>query len=338
MPLVKGRNGFYIASGTFRFYVPLYSMPNSAPVREAASVIAQEFLVDEPCSLAVDVPGTYIQLRPGPQKDRVEVDISVAGCSSDEAEDILDRMKMGTQQMKDTIRVYSNGDRSDAEWWRWVRTLEVDIQVDIRLPARLEAEIRAPGGAIDVADLNGHVDLQVMGGPCRAENLEGTLDIRAESSDVTVHGFQGDQLLARAAVGSLELDDIDADTVTLRSVAAPISLTDVHGPTTITANSTSVNVKNLTGPCTARCQGGTLSYVGSPTAETELTVVGSTLDVALPSSHGADLTMTGDTLTLDDDFDFDGERTQHQIEGTIGSGGPPLTLRAIGGSVECLPS
>lgn len=313
-------------------------MSHSAPPQDAVSVIAQEFLVDEPCSVAVDVPYAHVRMRPGPANDRVEVEISVSGCSSDRAEDILNRMQVGTQQMKDTVSVYGNGDQSDAVWWRWIRQLDVTVHVDLRLPPHVEADVHVPGGQIDIADLQGHVDLKVMGGTCLAENLEGTLDVRAESSDVTIDGFSGEQVIARVAVGSLTVDDVTVNTMTLRSVAAPLSITNVEGSTSVTANSTSVEIQTLEGPLTARSQGGDLSYTGTPTHETELTVVGSTLSLRLPSDHDADLTMIGDTVALDEAFSFEGDRTDHEITGLLNEGGPPLTLHTPGGTARCRPS
>jgi DUF4097 and DUF4098 domain-containing protein YvlB len=202
----------------------------------------------------------------------------------------------------------------------------------------VEADLRVPGGEIDIADLEGHVDLKVMGGPCRTKNLKGTLDIRAESSDVSIEGFSGDQVIARVAVGSLTVHDVQADMITLRSVAGPVTLTNVEGSTSVTANSTSVEIESLNGPLTARSQGGDLSYTGPPTHETELTVVGSTLTVSLPSDHPADLTMLGDTLSLNEAFAFEGDRAEHEITGSLNDGGSPLTLRAIGGTAHCRPS
>ena len=313
-------------------------MPSSAPPREAVSVIAQEFIVDDPCALSVDVPGAHTRLRPGPQNDRVEVEISVTGCPPDEAEDILDRMQVGTHQMKDTVRVYSNAeiDRSDAEWWRWVRSLDVAIHVDLRLPSRIEAELRVPGGDVDLADLQGEMDVSVMGGACRVENVSGTLNVRAESSDVTIKGFSGDELVARVAVGALTVEDAEADTITVRSVAGPMTLAAVRGPTTVTAKSAAVELHDVDGPCTADVRGGSLTYEGTPQDEIELRGVGSSINALVPSSHGADLTMAGPTLSLADAFAFEGEQTEHEIDGTLNGGGPSLRLRATGGgTVHC---
>jgi hypothetical protein len=310
-------------------------MPNSAPPREAVSVIAQEFLVDDPCAISVSVPGAHTRLRSGTETGRAEVNISVTGCSPEKAEAILDRMKVGTRQMKDTVRVYSDGNRSRAEWWRWIRTLDVTLHVDVRVPSRVEAEIRAPGGEIEVAGLEGHLDLKVMGGPCHVEDVTGTLDLRAESSDVTIQGVSGDELVARVAVGALTVEDVQADTVTVRSVAAPLTLSSVEGATTVTARSAPVTLQNVPGPCTARVRGGSLSYDGTPTDEVTLEVVGASLDATLPSTHGAALTMTGPALVLDDAFAFEGERTDSEIDGTLNDGGPSVTLQAISGEIHC---
>lgn len=310
-------------------------MPNSAPPREAVSVIAQEFLVDDPCALSVAVPGSHTRLQAGPESGRAEVNISVTGCSPEEAAEILNRMDVGTHQMKDTIRVYSDGDRSHAEWWRWVRTLDVTLHVDVRVPSRVEAEIRAPGGKIEVAGLEGHLDLKAMGGPCHIENVDGTLDLRAESSDVSIHGFSGDEFVARVAVGALSVSDVQADTVTVRSVAAPLTLSSVEGVTTVTARSAPVTLNDVPGPCSAHARGGSLDYNGTPADEVDLEVVGAALDATLPSTHGAALTMSGPTLSLSDAFGFEGERTETEIDGTLNGGGPPLTLSAISGEVSC---
>lgn len=310
-------------------------MSEPAPPQDAVSVIDQEFIVDEPCPVAVDVPRASVHLRPGTDPDRARVSVAVSGCPPDEAEAILDRMGINTQQVKDTVRVSCEGGPAPVDWWRWVRTLDVSLHVEMLLPPRVEADLRVPGGEALVTDLSGEVDLKVMGGACRAEALEGTLNIRAESSSVTVSDFSGEELVARVAVGSLSLEDVDADTMTFRSVAAPLQLSNVHGPASVTANSTEVHLEAVDGPWTVHSQGGPVVFDGPPTADTELTVVGSTLEVRLPTDHAAQLSMTGPSLHLDDAFPFEGERTEHAIEGTLNGGGPALDARAIGGSGDC---
>jgi hypothetical protein len=310
-------------------------MSDPAPPQDAVSVIDQEFIVDEPCPVAVNVPRAFVHLRPGSDPERARVSVAVSGCPPDEAEATLDRMGISTQQVKDTLRVGPDGGAAPADWWRWVRTLDVSFHVELRLPPQVEADLRVPGGEALVSDLSGEVDLKVMGGACRAEALEGTLKVRAESTEVTIADFSGDELTARVAVGALTLRDVEADALTLRSVAAPLRLSDVRGPASVTANSTEVQVEAVEGPWTIHSQGGPIVFDGPPTAETEMAVVGATLEVHLPSDHGAQLSMTGPRLRLDDQFAFEGERTEHAIEGTLNGGGPRLDARAVGGSGVC---
>lgn len=322
----------------YPFRVRYARMSRLAPPRDAVSVIAQKFPVNAPCSVSVCVPAARIRLRPSPERDQIEVDISVTGCSSEKATDILNRMEVGTHQMKDTVRVYSDTDneRFDAEWWRWVRTLDVAIHVDLHLPSPVEAEIRAPGGEVDAANLTGDVDVSVTGGPCRAENMEGTLDIQAHSSDVSILGFSGHEITARVAVGPLTVEDADAETVTVQSVSGTLTLASIRANTTVATKSAPVNLEDISGPCTAHVQGGDLTYEGTPTDDIELRGVGTTIDALLPSDHGATLSMTGARLSVADAFTFEGDRSEHEIEGTLNGGGPSVQLHATGGgAVRC---
>lgn len=310
-------------------------MSHSAPPQDAVSVLTQEFLVGDPCSIAVDVPGAVATLRPGADTGHVEINVSVAGCPPEEAERVLDRLDIGTHQQKDTVRVSSDADCSTAEWWHWLRTLDITLLVDLQCPDRVRANLSIPGGEVDIAHLEGHFDLDVMGSPCHVQHLTGSLDIRAESSDVTIEQFAGEDLLARVAAGRLTVSDVEADTITLRSVDAPVTLQRATGETSVTANSTPVTIEALSGPCTARGRGGTLHYHGCPSADTDLSSIGGVLDVTLPADCAVDLTMTATSPVLDDAFPFEGDRFEEEIVGTLNGGGPSLHLHTRGAPLRC---
>lgn len=313
-------------------------MSQSAPPKDATSVITQEFFVDAPCPLSIDVPGAVTHLRPGSASDRAEVQLSVSGCSPEDAEQLFDRLQLDARQAKGTVQVVSDLTRTDTEWWRWIRTFDGTLHVEVTCPSRVEADLTIPGGELDIADLAGEFSLSVMGTPCRLVNLEGDLTLRGESSDVTLENCTGTDILARVAVGSLTLTDVAAETLTLRSVAAPVSVTNCEGETTITTRSAPVTIDGLEGSCTVNSRGGSVRYEGCPTAETTLEAVGAPLTTLLPLSCDADLTMTGATMTLDEAFSFEGERTDKEIAGILNKGGPPLRLSSTGGLVECRPS
>ena len=120
----------------------------------AVQVMAQEFRVDDRCQLFVTVPGARTRLRPGASNDRVEVTVSVSGCEHGEAQTVLDRLRLTTRQVKDTVRVQTDvhPQELDARWWAWVRQSQAKVHLDIHLPASADAEVRVPGGSIDALD------------------------------------------------------------------------------------------------------------------------------------------------------------------------------------------
>jgi hypothetical protein len=254
---------------------------------------------------------------------------------SAQANDIVDRRNISTQQKKGTVRVCSGADQTDAAWWRWMRTRSTALYLDVLLPSPTEVDVRMPGGSLDAAGLHGSFHIEAVGSPVEARNLHGPLTILAERSDVSVADCDGESISATVAAGRLAVEDTRADAITLRSASAPLTARRLSGAVDVRTRGGTATLTGITGPCTARAQGAPLHYTGRPSDDTTLTVVGTALSTALPADCGAALTMEGPSLTLDDALSFEGERGAERIEGRLAGGGPALTLRAPQGRVAC---
>jgi hypothetical protein len=307
---------------------------------EAVQVMAQEFKVDTRCRLFVTVPGARTRLRPGASNDRIEVTVSVSGCKKGQAQTVLDRLRLTTRQVKDTVRVQTDVRQQelDARWWAWVRRNRATIHLDVRLPTSADADVRVPGGTIDASDIDGSLKLEVSGGSIHADGLQGSLDVRAYSSDVTVEWFDGSTLDLLVSSGSLTARRIDATAVSVRASAAPVTLDRVYGPVEVTANGAGATLREIHGRLTAEVQGGPLTLDGAPADGSKLVAYGSPLQVSLPGSLSADLRMEGAEVTLDDTFSFEGDREPRLVAGHLNDGGPSLSLRAVQGAIHCRPS
>ena len=309
-------------------------MPPSPPP-DTASVLAQSFEVDTPCRIQIDMPGVHTRLRPAKAEERIHVRLDVAEGASAQADQILDRLDISTQQKKGTVRVYSGADRTDAAWWRWLRTRSAALHLDVQLPTPTEANVLVPGGSLDAADLNGTFHFEAMGSPVQVRNLHGQLTVLAESSDVEITDCEGESVSATVAAGQLTVADTQADTITLRSASAPLTARRLSGTLDVQVNGGAATLDTIRGACTARAEGAPLDYTGCPSNDTTLTVVGTTLSTALPPDCGLTLTMEGPDLTLDNALRFEGEHDSEIIKGTLAGGGPSLSLRAPQGRVEC---
>ena len=302
---------------------------------DAVPVMNQEFRVDRRCQLFVDVPGARVRMRRGSQEDRVAVGVSVADTSSATANAVLDRLQLTTRQVKDTVRVRTADRVQDAEYWHWLRSNEATVYVEIDLPRNTDADVRAPGGAIDAEGLHGNVVIDASACPVRAAGVEGVLRISAKASAVEVDSFDGQELDVEVMGASLALAGIRADDVTLRSFGGSVRARDVSGRLRISAHGSPVRLAGVDAPLHVEVQGAELTVDGVPSSGADLRAFGASIRASLARSLSADVVLLGDAVDLDRSLPFQGKREPRRVEGRLNDGGPDVLVRATRGRVEC---
>lgn len=285
--------------------------------------------------LEIDVPGAHVQLRPHDEDDRVHIRGFVPNIPSETARTRFDRKGIATFQSGDQLHLFGDPLSTDVEDWRWRHTHRTAVHLDIRLPPNLDVMAQTPGGSVDAADLSGTIDLTVRGGSATTMQMNGPLKVQGGGGSLTIRDCAESTLDLQWTAGPVTLEQIAGPSTSLHAASAPSTLQDLHGSVDLTVHGAPLTLRNLDGPCEATVRGGTLTYHGAPTEHTALTTVGGSLQSHLPPSHAASLTLTGDQVTLDEAFPFDGKRTAHRIEGTLNGGGPRLRLHAIQGTAHC---
>lgn len=305
---------------------------------EAVQVMAQEFKIDTRCRLFVHVPGARASLRPGAGDNRVEVTVSVSGCERGAAQNVLDRLRLSTRQVKDTVRVETDvqEQQSNPRWWAWVReSTSATVHLDIRLPPSADTSIRVPGGALEASDLNGELTVRLAGGSLHAEGLRGALDVQAPASDVLIEWFDGSTMDVEVSAGSLTARRVNASAVRVQAAAAPVTLDRVYAATDVVVHGAAATLRDVRGRLSAQVHGAPLHLEGAPADGSVLSVYGAPLTATMPSSWTGDLTVEGSPISLDDPLSFEGEHTPDRLSGTVNGGGSSLTLRAIRDAVRC---
>lgn len=302
---------------------------------DAVPVMNQEFRVDRRCQLFVEVPGARIRMRRGTHEDRVAVGVSVANTSSETANAVLDRLKLTTRQVKDTVRVRSAERVQDADYWRWLRSNDATVYLEIDLPRDTDADVRAPGGAIDAEGLHGNVVIDASACPVRAANVEGVLRISAKASAVHVEGFDGRELDIETMSSELTLSRATAEDITIRAFSGSVDVSQVQGRLRISAHGSPVHLEAVEAPLRAEVQGAELTVDGVPSSGADLQTFGASIRASLARSLSADVVLMGDVVDLDRSLPFHGEREPRRVEGRLNDGGPDVLVRATRGRVEC---
>lgn len=285
--------------------------------------------------LEIDVPGTHVQLRPHDEGDRVHIRGFVPNTPSETARSRFDQKGIATVQSGTRLHLFGDRPSTEVEDWRWRRTQRTAVHLDVRLPPNLDVVAQTPGGSVNAANLSGAIDLSVRGGSATTMQMSGPLTVQGGGGPLTIRDCAESPLDLQWTAGSVTLEQIAGPSTSLHAVSAPSTLQDLRGSVDLTVHGAPLTLRDLDGPCEATVQGGTLTYHGAPTQHTALTTVGGSLQSHLPPSHAAALTLTGDQVTLDEAFPFDGQRTTNRIEGTINGGGPRLRLHAVQGTAHC---
>lgn len=189
----------------------------------------------------------------------------------------------------------------------------------IRAPRQtLVDRVVSSNGSVRVHDMTAAARVHTSNGPIRIENVKGGVD--AETSN-----------------GQIELD----------SVTGRLSLHTSNGR---------IRAEELTGPCDAETSNGsvTLRYKDVPDGSVHVHTSNGSVDLTMEQSpkggvraetSNGSITMElpGNTAarvnaqtsqTISSDFDIDGDREKHHLEGNIGAGGPLIELTTHNGGIR----
>jgi len=315
-------------------YSPHAMQERSVP-SDAIPVMNQEFRVNRACRLDVRVPGARLRLRHGDDDNRVVVSVAVAGCTSDEANEILDRLNLSTRQVQDKVQVTAREPERDAAYWSWMRSDKTTLYIDMKLPSNTDAEISAPSGEIDADGLHGDIDLIASSCPVQLSNVRGQLRVTAHGKPVTIKQFEGSELVVTSTGALVSISGVRSDVLALRATAGRLSVRNVNGRVDIEANGSNVTLIDIDGPIRGDLQASPATIDGIPRSQVDLRATGGPIVASVEPSFGANVVLEGRPVELDPSIAFSGDIEESRAEGRFNGGGEALLLRAVPGTVRC---
>jgi DUF4097 and DUF4098 domain-containing protein YvlB len=232
----------------------------------------------------------------------------------------------GTPELRDAIKI-DIVNTPDSVHVRTVRPSErhgnMGAKYVIKVPRKIELErITSSNGGIRVNDTEGPARLRSSNGVIHATNLKGTLDVQTSNGGIEVMDLDGPAVLktsngrvhAEGVRGSLEASTSNGGiTVHLAKAEGgrPVKLDTSNGSIDLTMDNHNQN------------------DVYASTSNAGITV-------HMPPSIAARLRAHTSNGSISSDFDVkvQGQISKHNLEGTIGEGGPVLDLSTSNGSIH----
>lgn len=255
--------------------------------------------------------------------------INVTGTSSNEVE-VKMIVKRGRNFLTPSdedlsdyeITIIRDGDRivaeatSDRSGWSGLfgSSRNISISFDVSVPEGATVDGRTSGGSISVANLHNQVNMRTSGGSVKAENVSGNTDLRTSGGSITLAGVAG-VMNARTSGGSIRVSDL-------------------MGEAELRTSGGSIRLENIAAKLTARTSGGNIrAHLVEFSDDVSLRTSGGSIRIDMPYTQNYDLELRGGRVDTEL-HNFTGQAERNRINGKIGEGGPLLSARTSGSSVQ----
>lgn len=269
--------------------------------------------IDSP-SVMIETSGGSIDVI-GQASDEVRVEMYVRrnGRYVDPSDTDLSDFDIEIDSNKNTV--VAKADRRGRSGWNlFGSNNNISISFVVYAPQFSSISGNTSGGSVSAENISNIVSLRTSGGSVNLKNLEGEID-------------------ARTSGGSINIEDVSG-TLSGRTSGGSVSAYNVSGVADLRTSGGSIRLENISAKMSARTSGGSiradfLTFVD----DIDLQTSGGSITIDIENASDFDLDLRGNRVNTEL-RNFTGEFERDHIEGRIGNGGPKLTARTSGGSVN----
>ncbi len=190
----------------------------------------------------------------------------------------------------------------------------LSISFYISAPENSDVEGRTSGGSVSAENLHNNTRLRTSGGSVTAKNSSGTINLRTSG-------------------GSVNLENVSGN-ITAGTSGGSVNASQLFGAAELSTSGGTIRIRESGGRISARTSGGGIrAELIEFTENVELRTSGGSIHITLPELSGFELNLSGSRVNTDL-RNFTGTSRRNTIQGTVGSGGPKLTARTSGGSIN----
>lgn len=191
----------------------------------------------------------------------------------------------------------------------------VNLEATLKMPKNIKLDASTRGGHINANNLEGEHKLFTAGGHIVLNTISGTTEAESSGGHITCDRLYGSVLL-KTAGGHIRVNNADAD----------LSATTGGGH---------IDLESFAGQVDAKTAGGNISAeILSADGPLSFVTSAGNISLVIPRNLSADIKAKGNMVSMEDGFQFEGNKSKTGISGTLNGGGIPLTLSCKYGNVN----
>lgn len=274
----------------------------------------ETFSVDENPSVSIRTSGGFIEAV-GHLDDEVRVEMYVKKRSRyfSPSDTDLDDYEIEIYKEGNTITASAEKESSGAFGW-FGSGDNFSVSFIVYAPESAFIDGRTSGGQVSAENFNNEITLRTSGGSVTAMNIQGTADFRTSG-------------------GSMKFEDLNG-TISARTSGGTIRADEVSGVSDFRTSGGSIRIENAAGALSARTSGGSIrAHFVEFSDDADLRTSGGSIRIDLPPVEHFSLDLNGGRVKTNL-RNFTGNSERNRINGQIGDGGPKISARTSGGTVE----
>jgi hypothetical protein len=209
----------------------------------------------------------------------------------------------------------------------------VSISYEIIVPANTRLASRSGSGDLEVADVDGPVELSTGSGDIRVGRIEDHLTARTGSGDIELAGAAS----ARTSTGSGNVSAIGVrGDLEARSGSGDITIAqEGKGSVEVSTGSGNVELSGATGPVHVRASSGDIQLEGTPSADWDVSASSGDVRLRLPGTGGVDLDLRSSSGRIEASvpITITGSQSRRELRGQVRGGGPRVQVHTSSGGI-----
>lgn len=234
------------------------------------------------------------------------------------SQSLLDRLHISAEQTASGVKVFERLDH--AGWFDWFNWGAGHVDFTIEVPRDYPVDLRTSGGNIAVRALNASVLGKTSGGGIHLQNVHGAINMHTSGG-----GIEAEHLIGPAE---------------LTSSGGPIDVTDATGNLDLDTSGGGIQIQDGDGAVQAHTSGGGIRVQLRSNQGISLSTSGGGITLLLPQNTpgSVDAETSGGSVTCDFPLTTTHFSSGNHVQGTIGGGGPAISLHTSGGGIHLSPS
>jgi len=220
----------------------------------------------------------------------------------------------------------------------------LSVSFKISVPKQVNGNLQTSGGSILISNLSGSQNFKTSGGSLAVENVSGNIVGSTSGGSISVSNSK-DNIDLRTSGGSINAKDCNGK-INLKTSGGSLNLNNLTGDIDAATSGGSVMASNIKGTLKAGTSGGSVkldgisgnldAYTSGGGMDVRMTSVSDFvklsnsggLSLSLPADKGYNLNIQGNKIETSGMKDFRGNMENSNVEGTVGNGGPQITVRS----------